>query len=214
MKYCKTILVCMIVVCLSSCFDFFNSVKFTGESLLHSTIGNFTYDKGGHLQSNINLLDKLGIEYSITKTFSNGVRVGRIYTSDGQYKDMHSWFPKNWNIMTLKSAINAVTGTPDNKQIIKDNKLDENVEITGIYKNVKLIVIIKKIANNANNKIENIIIAVYPDMINQPETEQPAEPQKNKDETPTTTVTTTTTTIEAAEPAAEENSETESDEAE
>ena len=57
-------------------------------ALVHSNEGTFTYTpkghhiskllSGGHGQAGMDLLDKLGIQYNIVKTYQNGVRIGNI----------------------------------------------------------------------------------------------------------------------------------------
>lgn len=55
---------------------------------------------GGHSQASMNLCDKKGIEYSVTKTFSNGVRIGNVPTSGTRLKRTENgqvWFPESWD---------------------------------------------------------------------------------------------------------------------
>ena len=88
------------------------------KTIKHSCTGDFVapskpypkgrLDNGGHAQSGMKLLDDKGIEYVITKEFSNGVRVGYVPTHKNPAKrgvsakhpngDIgQSWFPENWS---------------------------------------------------------------------------------------------------------------------
>lgn len=62
---------------------------------------------GGHSQDNIDLLDKFKIKYKITKTYSNGVRIGNVENHPHRSKREESkqaWFPKNWTKKDIKKS--------------------------------------------------------------------------------------------------------------
>lgn len=87
----------------------------------HSAFGDFTrpnkiwpdgrLKRGGHSQAAMDECDRLGIEFNVTKTFSNGVRVGNIPSSEHKWKrtgDGMSWFPESWDEEKIRIAGTAV----------------------------------------------------------------------------------------------------------
>lgn len=81
-------------------------------------------DGGGHGQDGMDLLDKYGIEYHITKTYPNGVRVGNVPDHRDPRKRVpgrQAWFPSNWTEKDIRKAGEHVAGlrrnrhTPDGK---------------------------------------------------------------------------------------------------
>ena len=81
--------------------------------------------------------DKLGIEYSVTKTYSNGVRVGNIPSSGMAAKrngNAQLWFPDDWDEEKIRLAGTSVAnnGMPFNNGYQK----------TGVYDGVAVRVLI------------------------------------------------------------------------
>ena len=89
--------------------------------LNHSTVGEFTSTnrlaKGGHSQACIDILDASGSDYTIVKTYQNGVRIGYVSnhkngTKNGDTtkpgrKDAdigQAWFPPNWSDNDIRNA--------------------------------------------------------------------------------------------------------------
>ena len=176
-KYFRIIPIIIIIFTHFSCIDFWSPAKFNDGTMMHAASGNFIYKSGGHLQKNISLLDKLGIRYEITKTYDNGVRVGKIKTADDiennqyYYKENHSWFPKNWNTLTLRSAVRHIVNEPSNKALINRNILGESVRLIGEYKNVRMIVIVRMKPSTDGRQAKNVVITAYPDSQSQPSAE-------------------------------------------
>lgn len=108
-------------------------LKVENAALNHSILGDFTYNPkttkiskmkgGGHGQANIEFLEANGLEYEITKTYANGVRVGNVpghKTKAKRTGGNQSWFPKGWSesdiakageyVANLKENINAIDG--------------------------------------------------------------------------------------------------------
>lgn len=86
------------------------------KTIKHSTVGDFANVKnpkkppggmnggkmkgGGHSQKNINELESRGYAYTITKTYSNGVRIGNVEYHSSKMKSENSgqsWFPETWD---------------------------------------------------------------------------------------------------------------------
>jgi len=119
-------------------------------ALVHSSEGAFTrsqirisgkmkivlrLDNGGHGQKGMDLLDKYGIKYNITKTYSNGVRVGNVPTHKQRSKRVgtgQSWFPKSWTEKDIRRAGEHVAGLKGNRRV-PDGKT-----IYGVYKGVRV----------------------------------------------------------------------------
>ena len=117
-------------------------------ALVHSNEGTFTYDNktgrisklksGGHGQAGMDLLDKQGIEYNITKTYPNGVRVGNVPGHKDPLKRSgigQSWFPRSWSERDIKRAGEHVAGLKSNRHV------PNGVIIYGTYKGVRVCVI-------------------------------------------------------------------------
>ena len=134
-----------------------SSTRASKFSIVHSNEGAFTKSQkringkvtielrltnGGHGQDGMNLLDKYGIAYNITKEWSNGVRVGNVPTHmNRKYKakqDGQSWFPKSWTAKTIRRAGEKVA------EMYKGKHIKDGVRIYGIYKNVRVGVIMTK----------------------------------------------------------------------
>lgn len=122
--------------------------NFTDSAIDHANIGEFTYDPktneiskmrgGGHGQKNLELLDSLGIEYNIEKTYSNGVRIGNIPDHKQKLKRTgtgQSWFPKEWDDKKIQEAGNYVI------QANKGMEIDDGKAIFAEYDGVKVGVI-------------------------------------------------------------------------
>ena len=114
--------------------------------MIHSFDGEFTANyktgklsklkSGGHGQSCIDLMDKNGLKYKITKTYPNGVRVGYVEDHKDKRKrsgNNQSWFPKNW---TQKDMFRA----DENVSKLKSNKhTKDGVPMYGVYKGGELV---------------------------------------------------------------------------
>ena len=115
--------------------------------LKHSVMGDFSRPSkeypngrmkaGGHGQTSMGKCDKLGIEYSVTKTYSNGVRAGNIPSSGMAAKrtgNAQLWFPDDWDEEKIRLAGTSVAnnGMPFNNGYQK----------TGVYDGVAVRVLI------------------------------------------------------------------------
>lgn len=93
---------------------------------------------GGHGQDGMDLLDKYGIEYHITKTYPNGVRIGNVPDHAQKHKrndSRQSWFPSSWTEKDIRRAGEHVAG-------LKHNRHAPNGKIIyGMYKKVRVGVI-------------------------------------------------------------------------
>lgn len=119
-------------------------------ALVHSSEGKFVWKQirregkpakqirlasGGHGQNNIALLEKYNIEYHITKTWANGVRVGNVPDHKDKRKaeaDNQAWFPKSWTEKDIRRAGEHVAGLKVNRHI-PDGKV-----VFGVYKGVRV----------------------------------------------------------------------------
>ena len=103
----------------------FGAEKISDKTIVHSSKGEYTTTNrlkgGGHGQEALNYMEEHGIEYHITKTYPNGVRVGNVPTHIKKAKrsgERQSWFPRNWDRKKIKKAGRAVSGGkkyPDGK---------------------------------------------------------------------------------------------------
>ena len=118
-------------------------------ALVHSNEGTFTYSpetgrisklkSGGHGQEGMDLLDRHGIEYHVTKTYENGVRVGYIPGHKDPRKRSgigQAWFPKNWTEKDIRHAGEHVAGLKSN------HRIPDGKPIFGVYKGVRVGVIL------------------------------------------------------------------------
>ena len=112
-------------------------IRIDGKPAIKLRLGN-----GGHGQAGMDLLDKYGIAYNITKVWSNGVRVGNVPTHmNKKFKakqDGQSWFPKSWTAKTIRRAGEKVA------EMYKGKRIRDGVRIYGIYKGVRVGVIMTK----------------------------------------------------------------------
>ena len=112
-------------------------IRIDGKPAIKLRLGN-----GGHGQDGMDLLDKYNIKYNITKTWSNGVRVGNVPTHmNKKFKakqDGQSWFPKSWTAKTIRRAGEKVA------EMYKGKRIRDGVRIYGIYKGVRVGVIMTK----------------------------------------------------------------------
>ena len=91
---------------------------------------------GGHGQSCIDLMDKNGLKYKITKTYPNGVRVGYVENHKDKSKrsgNNQSWFPKNWAQKDMVRAGEHVSKLKSNKHT------KDGVPMYGVYKGGELV---------------------------------------------------------------------------
>ena len=116
--------------------------------MIHSFDGEFTANyktgklsklkSGDHGQSCIDLMDKNGLKYKITKTYPNGVRVGYVEDHKDKRKrsgNNQSWFPKNWTQKDMVRAGEHVSKLKSNKHT------KDGVPMYGVYKGVRVGVI-------------------------------------------------------------------------
>lgn len=95
-------------------------------ALNHSTVGDYILsskkypngrlEKGGHSQASMDAMDEKGITYHVTKTYTNGVRIGFVDKhksglKNGKITKSHpdadigqAWFPKNWSEDDVRNA--------------------------------------------------------------------------------------------------------------
>ncbi len=93
---------------------------------------------GGHGQDGMNELKKYGIEYNITKTYNNGVRVGNVPNHDDPKKrvgENQAWFPKNWSEKDIKKAGDHVASLKSSRHVA------DGVAVFGMWKGVRVGVI-------------------------------------------------------------------------
>ena len=108
-------------------------------------------ESGGHGQKNIDLLKKYGISYNITKTFSNGVRIGNIPNHKNKKKrtgSSQSWFPKNWTKQDIKLAGQHIANLKSNR------KIPDGKAVYGNWKGVRVGII----------KTHGKIATIFPDI--------------------------------------------------
>lgn len=144
------------------------STKGSGRSVsdyavVHALEGTFTYEKngrisrmksGGHGQENMEILKRVGIEYTIVKTYPNGVRVGNVSKHKNPKKREQSgqaWFPKGWTAKDIKRAGSHVASLKRNR------KAKDGQTVYGMYKGVRVGII----------KTHGKVATVFPDL-NQP----------------------------------------------
>lgn len=130
-------------------FEFFKRLfgkeKISEKALKHSSLGEYTktnrLKSGGHGQESLDYMNKNGIKYNITKTYTNGVRIGNVPNHEKPKKRVgnnQSWFPKEWDKQTIKKAGQSVAKGkkyPDGK--IK-NRYVKGVDIGIIRTNGKI----------------------------------------------------------------------------
>lgn len=87
------------------------------EAIIHSIEGEYTHEpktgrplrlkNGGHGQAAMNLMDAIGIEYHVVKTWPNGVRIGYVPNHKMKWKRRgtnQAWFPRGWSTMDIVKA--------------------------------------------------------------------------------------------------------------
>ena len=106
------------------------------NTIKHASKGEYTKTNrlkgGGHGQEAIEYMDKNNIQYTITKTYPNGVRIGNVPHHAHIRKrtgDNQSWFPKKWNREIIQKA---------GKCVSRGKKYKDGVTKSGKYKNVKV----------------------------------------------------------------------------
>ena len=113
--------------------------SFDGEFIANNKTGKLSKLKSGdHGQSCIDLMDKNGLKYKITKTYPNGVRVGYVEDHKDKRKrsgNNQSWFPKNWTQKDMVRAGEHVSKLKSNKHT------KDGVSMYGVYKGVRVGVI-------------------------------------------------------------------------
>mgnify|MGYP002801228307 CR=1 FL=1 len=93
----------------------FGKEEISEKTVRHSSKGDYTpggrLKGGGHGQEALDYMDKNGIQYNITKTYPNGVRVGNVPKHEQKRKrtgNNQSWFPRDWDRPTIKKAGQSV----------------------------------------------------------------------------------------------------------
>ncbi len=89
----------------------------------------------GHGQKGMDLLDKYNINYTVVKTYPNGVRIG--YVQDHYQKSKRkginqAWFPKEWTEKDIVHAGEHVAGLKGNRHA------KDGVTVFGVYKGVRV----------------------------------------------------------------------------
>ena len=95
---------------------------------------------GGHGQSNIDELNRLGREFKIMHTYKNGVRIGNVKYHKASSKRLgtgQSWFPKDWDIEKIKRAGQFVI----QNNIIEFKKIADGKTVFDTFDNVRVGVI-------------------------------------------------------------------------
>ena len=112
----------------------FGKEKISERAVEHSVKGDYTktnrLKSGGHGQEALDYMDEQGIEYNITKTYPNGVRIGNVPAHEKKPKragENQSWFPRDWNRQTIKKA---------GQSVAKGRKYPDGKTKTGKHKNV------------------------------------------------------------------------------
>ncbi|MDO4729802.1 MAG: EndoU domain-containing protein [Candidatus Saccharibacteria bacterium] len=133
------------------------------KNLNHANQGDFNKTNrpvsGGHGQANINKLQGTRYEPEVTKTYPNGVRLGKIPNHKNpkdRVENGHAWFPSNWTEGTIKAAASYIA------KLKGTAKVPDGEKAFGTYKGVRIGIIIR------NGKIET----VFPDF------EQPTKSNK------------------------------------
>lgn len=119
-------------------------------ALVHSNEGTFKWKdvrrngspskqirlaSGGHGQKGMDLLNKYHIIYQVTKTYSNGVRIGIVPDHAERKKrtsSAQSWFPKSWSDKDIRRAGEHVAGLKSNRHT------PDGVTMWGVYKGVRV----------------------------------------------------------------------------
>jgi hypothetical protein len=115
----------------------------------HSVIGTYKQSSkpypngrmvsGGHTQTAMAECTLKGIDYEVTGTFSNGVRIGNVPSSDIKIKRTESgqaWFPENWDEDKVRTAGTYVAN--NGKELI------EGYRKTDVYDGVAVRVLFTK----------------------------------------------------------------------
>jgi hypothetical protein len=86
------------------------------KTLNHANIGDYAspspeypYGRlkaGGHGQAGMNECNTKGIDYAVTGTYTNGVRIGSVPSSDAKLKrdGGQTWFPDSWTDDDIRCA--------------------------------------------------------------------------------------------------------------
>lgn len=114
----------------------FAKENISDKTLTHASKGEYTktnrLKSGGHGQEAIDYMTSTGIDYNITKTYKNGVRIGNVPNHDKKIKrsgNNQSWFPSNWDKTTIKKA---------GQNVARGRKYPNGMIKTGKYKRVKV----------------------------------------------------------------------------
>ena len=114
-------------------------------ALNHSTVGDYILPskeypngrlaKGGHSQACMDTMDEKGITYHVTKTYTNGVRIGFVDkhkqpTKSGNLAKRpdsdigQAWFPKNWSEDDVRNAGTYIANKGIGTEFIKLGEYD------------------------------------------------------------------------------------------
>ncbi len=130
--------------------------KVSDFAAVHSNEGTFKYTLvhengkfvrklvlkgGGHGQDGMDLLDKYHIEYNVTKTYSNGVRLGNVFGKKTKSRDKRikkqAWFPKSWTEKDIRNAGEYVAK-------LKHNRDSPETILFGTWRGVRIGIILTK----------------------------------------------------------------------
>lgn len=139
------------------------------KALEHSTIGEYTVGNrlksGGHGQSCIDKLKKAGKPYVITKTYSNGVRIGYVPDHKNKTKNGNpnkkdsdvgqAWFPESWTDEDIRNAGTYIANIGGN--VLNGIKFE-------IYNGVRIGIFTDSVGNPAT---------IFPDNMKQPKDGDP-----------------------------------------
>lgn len=120
-------------------FSLKSSPTLPSDKLKHASEGSFNAGgrpmSGGHGQENIEKLKGTKYEPKITKTFSNGVRLGSVPNHGNprnSKENGHAWFPENWTEKTIAAAGKYVAS------LKRAKKVCDGDTILGTYKGVSV----------------------------------------------------------------------------
>jgi len=122
----------------------------TDGTVKHASKGVFTevghrLKEGGHGQDSLDYMKKHNIQYNLTKTFSNGVRIGNVPGHKNKFKtkgDGQSWFPEDWPEDKIQIAGTYVANQrkPGERKVYANYEnvrigviFDENDKVTTIF---------------------------------------------------------------------------------
>ncbi len=134
-------------------------------ALIHSFDGRYSRDQqtgkiislraGGHGETALEIMNREGVDYTIQKTFKNGVRTGFLEINGNKRKRNPygmAWFPSNWSQRDMVRAGEHIGRLKRNRGV------PDGRTIWGTYKGVRIGVI----------KTNGQIATIFPDSRYQP----------------------------------------------